>query len=95
VAVGDTLSDIGTLSMVERPIAFNPDQQLLAHAFDNNWSVVVERKNVVYGLSPEGGRYALDPRSLGSRRPEGRWAPQPADAARWTGPLDSVPLGCA
>lgn len=50
VAVGDTESDIGMLEMAERPIAFNPNQALYAHAKRRGWQVVVERKDVIYEL---------------------------------------------
>jgi HAD superfamily hydrolase (TIGR01490 family) len=50
VAVGDTESDIGMLEMVERPIAFNPNQALYTHAKRRGWPVVVERKDVIYEL---------------------------------------------
>jgi HAD superfamily hydrolase (TIGR01490 family) len=50
VGVGDTESDIPMLEMVERPIAFNPNQELYAHAKRRGWEIVVERKDVVYEL---------------------------------------------
>ncbi len=50
VGVGDTESDIPMLEMVEKAIAFNPNQKLLEHAKRRNWKVVVERKDVVYEL---------------------------------------------
>lgn len=50
VAVGDTESDIAMLEMVDRPIAFNPNQELYAHAKRRGWEVVVERKDVIYTL---------------------------------------------
>lgn len=50
VGVGDTESDIPMLEMVQRAIAFNPNQNLLEHARKRNWEVVVERKDVVYEL---------------------------------------------
>ena len=46
--VGDTETDISFLSMVDRPLAFNPNKKLLKHATKKKWSVVVERKDVVY-----------------------------------------------
>lgn len=48
VAVGDTESDISMLEMVERPIAFNPNQKLYKHAKIRQWEIVVERKDVIY-----------------------------------------------
>ncbi|MGH7175699.1 MAG: HAD family hydrolase [Minisyncoccia bacterium] len=50
IAVGDTESDIPMLEMVERPIAFNPNANLYAHAKRRGWEVVVERKDVIYEL---------------------------------------------
>jgi HAD superfamily hydrolase (TIGR01490 family) len=50
IAVGDTEGDIPMLELVERAIAFNPNQILYKHAKRNKWEVVVERKDVVYKL---------------------------------------------
>jgi HAD superfamily hydrolase (TIGR01490 family) len=50
VGVGDTESDISMLEMVERPIAFNPNQKLYTHAKRCGWEIVVERKDVIYEL---------------------------------------------
>jgi len=50
VGVGDTEGDITMLEMVERPIAFNPNQKLYTHAKRREWEVVVERKDVIYEL---------------------------------------------
>lgn len=58
-AVGDSKSDAVMLEMVEHPIAFNPDQTLLAIAQKHGWRVVVERKNVTYELEERDGRYVL------------------------------------
>jgi HAD superfamily hydrolase (TIGR01490 family) len=59
VAVGDSESDIAMLESVERPIAFNPTRKLFTHAAQKGWQIVVERKNVVYEIKSEGGRYTL------------------------------------
>ncbi len=59
VAIGDSRGDIGMLSMVESPIAFNPDMDLFAAARREAWKVVVERKNVIYELEPGHGHYQL------------------------------------
>lgn len=48
--IGDSLSDVSMLGKVTHPIAFNPDQKLYDIAKQNQWQVVVERKNVVYEL---------------------------------------------
>lgn len=50
VGVGDTESDIPMLEMVDRPIAFNPNAKLYAHAKRRGWEIVVERKDVIYEL---------------------------------------------
>lgn len=50
IAIGDSDGDIGMLQMVEQPIAFNPSEELLAVATDQNWKIVIERKNVAYTL---------------------------------------------
>jgi HAD superfamily hydrolase (TIGR01490 family) len=50
IAVGDTESDIPMLSAVGRPIAFNPNLELARYARRKKWEVVVERKDVIYGL---------------------------------------------
>ncbi len=59
IAVGDTSSDIAMLNMVERPIAFNPDQSLFEQARKSGWKVVIERKNVTYELDRVDGSYKL------------------------------------
>lgn len=50
VAVGDTDGDIPLLSSVARPICFNPNAELYAHAKQKGWEIVVERKDVIYKL---------------------------------------------
>lgn len=50
VAVGDTESDISMLSLVETPIAFNPNRLLYRHAKQRGWKIVVERKDVIYEI---------------------------------------------
>jgi HAD superfamily hydrolase (TIGR01490 family) len=50
IGVGDTESDIPMLEMVARPIAFNPNANLYAHAKKRGWQIVVERKDVIYEL---------------------------------------------
>lgn len=59
IGIGDTKSDIKILELVETPIAFNPEQQLLAHAMEHHWKIVVERKNVIYTLESRDGSYIL------------------------------------
>ncbi|OHB06329.1 MAG: hypothetical protein A3A26_03420 [Candidatus Zambryskibacteria bacterium RIFCSPLOWO2_01_FULL_47_14] len=50
IGVGDTESDISFLSLVEKPICFNPNKALYDEARKNNWLVVVERKDVIYEI---------------------------------------------
>src|ERR1035437_989516 len=59
MAVGDSEGGIKMLGMVERPIVFNPSKKLLTVAQANNWTVIIERKNVVYELRPHNGSYIL------------------------------------
>lgn len=51
--IGDTESDGGFLKIVEHPIAFNPNQNLLELANKNGWQVVVEKKDVVYYINSQ------------------------------------------
>jgi len=48
IGVGDSDSDVPFLKMVERPIAFNPNQILYQVAKRFKWEIVVERKDVIY-----------------------------------------------
>lgn len=50
VGVGDTEGDIYFLKLVEKPICFNPNSNLYAHARKSGWKIVVERKDVIYIL---------------------------------------------
>jgi len=50
VGVGDTLSDVGFLELVQTPIAFNPNRGLFEVAQQRGWPIVVERKDVIYNL---------------------------------------------
>lgn len=59
VAIGDSLSDAPMLEMVEQPIAFNPDQALFKLATTKGWQIIVERKNVIYILESDNGKYVL------------------------------------
>lgn len=58
-AIGDTKGDITMLSIVENPIAFNPDKKLFSVAKENSWKIVVERKNMIYELQPHEQSYIL------------------------------------
>ncbi len=48
IGVGDTEGDIPVLELVTTPICFNPNMKLFRYAKLNSWSVVVERKDVIY-----------------------------------------------
>ena len=50
IGVGDTESDIRFLKLVDNPICFNPNKKLFNYAKRMKWSIVVERKNVIYKL---------------------------------------------
>lgn len=58
VGIGDSGSDAAFLSEVEQPIAFNPDRKLYERARQENWKIVIERKNVVYELVPSNAKEA-------------------------------------
>jgi phosphoserine phosphatase len=59
MAVGDTSTDVSVLNMVESPICFNPNQELFKVAREKGWMVVLERKDMVYGMVQENGQYIL------------------------------------
>ncbi|MEO5627835.1 MAG: HAD family phosphatase [Candidatus Saccharimonadales bacterium] len=59
LAIGDSASDGAMLQMVEQPIAFNPDQKLYQMAKQAGWTIVIERKNVIYQLEAKDERYIL------------------------------------
>lgn len=48
--VGDTESDASFLKIVENPIAFNPNDNLKKIAEQENWRIVVEKKDVIYDI---------------------------------------------
>lgn len=58
-AVGDSPGDIAMLEEVQNPIVFNPDKKLFAEAKARKWPIVVERKNVIYELTPQDHNYFL------------------------------------
>ena len=65
IAVGDSPSDIAMLELVEKPIAFNPTDDLYELALEKKWPIIVERKNVIYDLRPQGTQYVLQEKSRG------------------------------
>ena len=58
-AVGDSAGDGQMLALVQNPIAFNPDEELLNAAVENGWKIVIERKNIAYELQPDSGKVLL------------------------------------
>jgi HAD superfamily phosphoserine phosphatase-like hydrolase len=54
VGIGDTSSDIPFLRRVDRAIAFNPNRDLRSAAAEHRWEIVVERKDSILQLVPEG-----------------------------------------
>jgi phosphoserine phosphatase len=57
IGIGDTESDIGFLELVDYPIAFNPNTVLAERARKRNWSVVIERKDLVVEFNPKKVKY--------------------------------------
>lgn len=51
IAIGDTEGDIQMLSLVGKPIAFNPNARLAKVAKKQNWEIVVERKDVIFKIN--------------------------------------------
>lgn len=56
IGIGDSRGDIGMLSLTHNSIAFNPDDHLFEAAQENNWKIVVERKNMIYELERNGSK---------------------------------------
>lgn len=50
VGIGDTENDIPFLELVKRPICFNPNKNLFNYAKRKGWTIVVERKDVIYTI---------------------------------------------
>ncbi len=59
IAVGDSTNDISMLEAVETPIAFNPEKKLFDVAQSKGWTIILERKNMVYELKNQDDRYYL------------------------------------
>ncbi|MBI2589392.1 HAD family phosphatase [Candidatus Saccharibacteria bacterium] len=59
IGVGDSANDISMLEAVETPIAFNPDRKLFDVAQSKGWKIILERKNMVYELEQQNGKYVL------------------------------------
>lgn len=58
-AVGDSYGDVGMLSIVDHPIAFNPTHELYDEALAHGWTIAIERKNMMYTLEIKDGVYQL------------------------------------
>lgn len=58
--IGDSDGDIEMLAKTSNPIAFNPNKAFYEEAKKKNWSIVVERKNMIYKLIPTSEGYKLD-----------------------------------
>lgn len=59
-AIGDSRSDAAMLTLVENPIAFNPNDELYEIAEKAGWKIVIERKNMSYELEKDAnGTYVL------------------------------------
>ena len=58
-AVGDSNGDTGMLSIVDNPIAINPTHELYEKAVENGWTIVIERKNMMYTLRAQDDQYVL------------------------------------
>lgn len=59
VAVGDSMGDIEMLNMAEHAIAFNPESNLYETASSRRWTIVIERKNMIYEMRANNGTYSL------------------------------------
>lgn len=59
IGVGDSEGDIAMLECTETAIAFNPTKKLFAHAQGQHWRIAIERKNMIYELREQNGRYIL------------------------------------
>jgi HAD superfamily hydrolase (TIGR01490 family) len=52
IGVGDTHRDVSMLAATDHPIAFNPNAALYETAAQQQWHIVLERKNMIYELAP-------------------------------------------
>ena len=59
IGVGDTHRDIAMLDVTEHAIAFNPNAALYAEAQKRGWDIVLERKNMIYELTPGDSGYVV------------------------------------
>ena len=59
VMIGDSAGDTTMLELADRPIAFNPNDELLDIALERGWEIVIERKNIAYNLKESNGHFVL------------------------------------
>lgn len=59
IGVGDTLSDVKMLELVDRAVCFNPSMGLYEVAQKNGWEIVIERKDVIYEIDKQKNNYIL------------------------------------
>lgn len=59
IAVGDSVGDVEMLSLSEQPIAFNPENNLFTIAASRGWTIIIERKNMIYEMRQNHGTYKL------------------------------------
>jgi HAD superfamily phosphoserine phosphatase-like hydrolase len=57
IGMGDTDADISMLELVEKPIAFNPNKELLEHALNKGWEIISEHKDTILHLN--NGKFKL------------------------------------
>ncbi len=60
VGAGDTHRDISMLSLLQNPIAFNPNSALYDEAVKKGWKIVIERKNMIYEMVKKADGYVLE-----------------------------------
>ena len=53
IGIGDTESDVGFLELVSKPIVFNPNVKLAEAAKKKNWTIVIERKDLIVEFKPK------------------------------------------
>lgn len=67
IAVGDSEGDLDILSIVGKPIAFNPSYELARIAKRKKWKTVVERKDVMYHINDAHLEVSADRPSEGAK----------------------------
>lgn len=54
LGMGDTDSDLPMLTLLEKPIAFNPNKETFEHALQKGWEIVYEQKDMILHLGKRG-----------------------------------------